>query len=878
MVANMDADTIRDQDLLREIDELRGADAERRKNLETLKRLHEITASPGEDGADPVDGIIQLGIETFGLPMGVIGRIDGDDYVVDRILGPEGAPPAGTIFRMQDTFCHHALEADGPIGIHHVGESHLSGQPCHRELGFEAYLGTPIYVDGKQFGTLCFASPTRREEPFNQSELSLLQLFASWIGGEFDRSSTLETLRGHLAALTQLHRITADQLAAPAENIRQIIDLGRDLFEMDMGIVGNVVENTYIFAHIYGPDGSPPAGTRLPMGDTYCQFAFNANGSVCIHNVQESDLAEEPCYEKLGLEAYIGTPVYVNGERYGTLCFASAEARPAPFSDSERSLIQLFASWVGGEILRGGTQAEMRESEQKYRAVTENAADAIFVTDTQGRFVEVNEAACNALGYTRDELLEKSIPDIQVGMPRSEMFAFMNNLKSGHASTTEGHHRRRDGSTLAVEIRASMIDWGGEPHALAIARDVTTRKQAENALSEAKDAAEKANIAKSRFLASASHDLCQPLQALNLFVAVLKKSQDEAKREEALAKLESSVGVLGDLLNALLDVSKLEADLVVPHQTTVSIRDLFDFGDEFATLAAARGVGFKILPSDLVIESDPDLLKSILRNLISNAIRYTKNGKILIGCRRRGDILRIEVHDTGIGIEPDKLRLVFEEFYQVENAARQHEEGLGLGLSIVERTARLLNHNVDVYSKPDIGSVFSVEVPLSTEDSAARIIEPAPDELSSGLLVAVIDDDAAVLSGLELLLEGFGCNVVTSDYSREPAIEDSELVEACRKSPDFILADYRLPGGETGITVIERLRESFNAPIPAILLTGEISKDFLVESRRHNIQILHKPVSAEQLQVVIDDITGTNPHTADPEATNVVPLHGIQRR
>ena len=312
-----------------------------------------------------------------------------------------------------------------------------------------------------------------------------------------------------------------------------------------------------------------------------------------------------------------------------------------------------------------------------------------------------------------------------------------------------------DGTVLSCINNATPTynDRGEKVGSIGLWTDISVIKAAQEKAEIAPRNAEEANESKSRFLASASHDLRQPLQALNLFVAILKTTKDPEKIVATADKLEGSINVLGSLLNALLDISKLEAGLVPVETTNLALSDVFDSIEEFSSIASLQALEFKIVPSALVVRSDRHLLESILRNLISNALKYTETGKILLGCRRRGDRVRIDVYDTGIGISPEHSDLIFEEFYQVDNNARNREEGLGLGLSIVRRTAELLGIEIDHKSILGKGSVFSVTLPLA-DQSLPQQSEKPPNSLdaTADSLVIIIDDDAAVLEGMELLL------------------------------------------------------------------------------------------------------------------------------
>ena len=278
-------------------------------------------------------------------------------------------------------------------------------------------------------------------------------------------------------------------------------------------------------------------------------------------------------------------------------------------------------------------------------------------------------------------------------------------------------------SVQSPEGERLYVQESGKPHFdkddqflgyRGVSRDVTQRWLAQEEILLAKEEAELADQAKSRFLASASHDLRQPLQALNLFVSALADLEDDPEKNNILERTQTSLDALASLLNALLDISRLEAGLIVPDKSNFGFGYISRLAEEFVPVAEAQGLSLRVVPSNLVLHSDPIMLETIIRNLLANALKYTDTGKILLGCRRRGDMVRIEIWDTGRGTPEAQRELIFEEFYQIGNEARDREKGLGLGLSIVQRTAILLGHPIQVRSELGRGSVFAIDVPWPT--------------------------------------------------------------------------------------------------------------------------------------------------------------------
>jgi signal transduction histidine kinase len=356
---------------------------------------------------------------------------------------------------------------------------------------------------------------------------------------------------------------------------------------------------------------------------------------------------------------------------------------------------------------------------------------------------------------------------------------------------------------------------------------------------------EMANLAKSRFLAAASHDLRQPLHALGLFVAQLRSRLDSPDRDRLLERIDASVAAMNELFNALLDISKLDAGVLSPNFTDFEVAELLDrIETTFAEAAHEKGLSLRVVASCAQVRSDFILLERVLLNLVSNALRYTARGGVVVGCRRRGCRLRIEVWDSGPGIAEHERRNIFHEFYQLGAAKGDRHTGLGLGLAIVDRLCGLLAHPIELDSIVGKGSRFAVTVPLAATDTQS--IEPTLGTTTrwSPQLIVVIDDDRLALESLAGLLGSWGHNVV-------PAASDcAALAElpSFGKTPDLIIADYRLAGGKTGIEAIEALRRALGEAVPAFLISGDTAPDRLRQARALGFHLVHKPVSPMALR------------------------------
>lgn len=375
------------------------------------------------------------------------------------------------------------------------------------------------------------------------------------------------------------------------------------------------------------------------------------------------------------------------------------------------------------------------------------------------------------------------------------------------------------------------------------------------ALAEQKARAEEANLAKSRFIAAASHDLRQPLHAQGLFLSELKVRSRHTPLAPIVQQLDASTEHMRHLFNSLLDLSKLDAAAVTPCVTDFALQPVFDqLMIDYAGRALDKELRFQVRQSSLIVRSDPLLLTRILRNLVENAVQHTISGGILLGCRRRQGQVVIQVCDTGPGIPSDLQGDIFREFYQAPASKSDASTGVGLGLAIVERLSGLLGHTVEVRSVVGKGSCFAIALPRSAQAvqmaQATRtppLATPVPDTLV-GRRILVIDDDPLVREAMTLLLAAWGCRVRTlATLSTKTSI--AKQIPA---PPDAIVADYHLAGNQNGIEMIRRVERHFERPIAALVITGETSPERLSAVMQSGLPVLHKPVAPEKLRETLN--------------------------
>lgn len=477
---------------------------------------------------------------------------------------------------------------------------------------------------------------------------------------------------------------------------------------------------------------------------------------------------------------------------------------------------------------------------------------------TDGALLWINPAVERMTGYAPQDCL--AMPDYPLSLVHREDRSKVEGLlaaarQGGSGNDVAFRIACKDGSVRwgAISWQPILDSGGARLGVRTSVRDITERKQAEDAVTDALAEAERANLAKSKFLAAASHDLRQPLQAASWFLAAIEREKGMA-RGELLASLRQCLDSTEDLLASLLDISRLDAGIVQPEITSFAAADLLEAVElDFASTAAEQGVELRVVLCSAFLRSDAILLRRIVENLVANALRNTPQGKVLLGARRSGAKLSIEIWDNGPGIPPDKQELIFEEFYQLENPERDRARGLGLGLSIVRRLARLLGHEIALRSTPGSGSVFSVAVPLSeavTEDSQA-----ADAPALGNRVIAVLEDDETQALGLEALLGSYGCTVVAG----ASAARVGERLLNRDLRPDAILADYRLRNGQTGVEEVERLCRMLRQRPPALLLTGDTEPARLGEVRASGLPVLHKPIRAEALLQALGDVLKQTP-------------------
>ncbi len=387
-------------------------------------------------------------------------------------------------------------------------------------------------------------------------------------------------------------------------------------------------------------------------------------------------------------------------------------------------------------------------------------------------------------------------------------------------------------------------------------KEIDERRRMETRLREAKREAEQANLSKTKFLAAVSHDLLQPLNAARLFTGALLERREPQANETLVRNVSNSLEDVENLLGTLVDISKLDAGVIKADIAPFALSELLDnLAAEYTELARSEGLELHFIGCSALVHSDIQLLARILRNLLSNAIRYTYSGRVVLGCRRQHQRLSVQVWDSGMGIAEERLEEIFQEFKRGDVQRRDQDRGLGLGLAIVEKIAGILGHRISVKSVPGKGSMFAVEVPLSATAPktlpAPSMSEPMLKRLQ-GARVWVLDNDAAICAGMRTLLEGWGCQVVTALSEQDLAGQ----VDNYHAEADLLIADYHLDNDQNGVDAVARINARRGRPIPALMITANYSNELKQQIREQGHTLMHKPVRPMKLKTAMSHLLG----------------------
>ncbi len=521
----------------------------------------------------------------------------------------------------------------------------------------------------------------------------------------------------------------------------------------------------------------------------------------------------------------------------------------------DRKRVLLMTEKVARELdMRKQAENQTADLYRFNEAILEKSPSGIAVYRKSGPCVMANDAYAKLIGATIEEVLKQDFRHNE-SWKRNGLLGFANQaFDTGETIRRDVEGITSFGKKVMLECIVASITISEQPHLLLIINDISDRAKAEHALTESIRQLEQKELAKTRFLAAAGHDLRQPVAAANLFIDALKLTEVTPRQTEIIRRLDQSMETFTGLLDALLNVSKLDAGIIKPEITSINVTEIFNWLEQnFAPMTRSKNLGFRLffpMNSSLVIRGDLGLIRSILMNLVSNAIKFTSTGGIMVSARRRGSDVLFQVWDTGMGIPAEYLEQIFDEFYQVNNPQRDRSGGLGLGLSIAKRALTLLHSKISCRSIIGRGSVFEFRLPLDASPEGIALLQLAnknspPDDFNTtfaqGKRFVVVEDDVLVAQAMLSWLESMGGIV------KHFACAEDALMHAETNLADYYIADFMLGGKLNGIQFLNRVRNNRGSPMSAVVVTGDTSKDFIRHAVKCDWPVLHKPINTQKL-------------------------------
>ncbi len=499
--------------------------------------------------------------------------------------------------------------------------------------------------------------------------------------------------------------------------------------------------------------------------------------------------------------------------------------------------------WPRGVML--GQSLREVHSEEHYRRLETYVERALSGESVTFEFPETN------INGQERYMLRSYVPNRLANGEVVGIFVLIRDITE-RRRTAEALHQAYQNLELRVRERTAELTTLNSQ----LLREIDERSRVESRLREAKLEAEQANLSKTKFLAAVSHDLLQPLNAARLFTSALLERREPVANALLVRNVSNSLEDVENLLGTLVDISKLDAGVIKPDIAPFALSELLEnLAVEYRQIAGSEGLALDFVACSALVRSDIQLLARILRNLLSNAIRYTPQGRILLGCRRRRQRLSIEVWDTGIGIAENKLEEIFQEFKRGDTQRPNQDRGLGLGLAIVDKIAGMLGHRISVRSRPGRGSVFAIEVPLA-QSAPKALVQPAMAEplleRLRGANVWVLDNDAAICAGMRTLLESWGCEVVTALSEEDLARQ----VENFHGEGDLLIADYHLDDDKNGVDAVAAINARRSSPLPALMITANYSNELKLQMRELGHTLMHKPVRPMKLKMAMSHLLG----------------------
>lgn len=784
----------------------------------TRTKLHEITAHLDLELDEKIGRLLELGTDTFHLPLGIVSRIDDDTYTVEHITGPDDAPPPGTTFLVGETYCIHTLSANGPVGFHQAGEDRRTRQhPCYKKFGLEAYIGSPLIVDGEHYGTLNFSGPEPRGHPFGDGDYSLIQLFAQWIGTEISRKHAEDVLR-----------VSEERLKLALE--------GTDDGLWDLNLISGEMYNSPRTERMFGYEPDEMAQTLLSW-----QKSIHPDDITDVRKAQKAHLlGKTPVYEmEYRVKTKDSSEIWILDR--GKVVEKSKSGKP------------LRAVGAYTDITaRKRAEDALRDSEVRMRALVDNIVDGIITVDEHGIVESVNPAVERIFGYSRNELVGDNVKVLVPSPHREAHDGYIGKyLETGEADIfgagREVEGLRKDGSTFPVELAVNEMFLDNKRMFTGIVRDITERKQVERL--------------KSEFVSSVSHELRTPLTSIRGALGLIVGGATGELAEKAMSLVDIAYNNsqrLINIVNDILDLEKIGSGRMEfrfgAHDVAVLVDGALQANKGFAD---EHGVKFELVecsaPSP--VRADDQRIAQVMANLLSNAAKFSPEGATVdIAVKEDDGTVRISVSDKGPGIPEEFHGRVFERFSQADSSDTRKAGGTGLGLSIVKAIVERHGGHVGFVSETGNGTTFFFDLPVMARlEDAKRDGKPEmpaigtadpghrPDIIGGRILICEDDPDVAQLLSMILGQAGMQTDVA----------HDAKAAKALLKKNryDAMTVDIVLPG-QDGISMIRELRKRKDTcDLPIVIVSGraEETRNQVETSTLGIVDWLSKPIDEERL-------------------------------
>lgn len=637
----------------------------------------------------------------------------------------------------------------------------------------------------------------------------------------------VDNLARQHAWLSSFHAITTDASATTDAKIRHLLELGLRTFGLDIAIVSRIRDEIYTVLHSAGT-GAPAPGSQFPLKETYCRHAMEINDAVGVEHVGKSFFNTLPCYEKFRLEAYLGVPLMVGLQRYGTLNFSSPRPRTAPFHDTELAMIRLFSEWIGNELSRATTLENLSRSELSLRSIVDNVIDGIITVNFQGTIQTFNPAAEHIFGYRTSEVLGRNVNMLMPEPYHTAHDGYLRRyMETGEAriigTGREVEGRRKDGSTFPLDLGVSEVKLEGERLFLGIIRDITERKRVERMQNE--------------FISTVNHELRTPLTAIQGSLALIVKAAPEQLPDKYKRLLDiafRNCGRLVRLINDILDMNKIQAGKMAFNLEQHDIMELVAqsveankaFADQFAVkIVVEQGT------DGAFVSVDGDRILQVMTNLLSNAAKFSPEaGTVMVKALRTGGMVKVAVSDQGEGIPSEFQDRIFERFSQADSSTTRKREGTGLGLAISKAIVEQHGGRIGFETEPGLGTTFWFELP-----------EPETDTRFPPVLICEDDADVADFIRAILEAEGVRCDVAATAEQAMTMLRETRYA--------MLTLDLLLPDRD-GLSVLHDIRSNEgtrNLPVVVISAKADERRDELEGDALEVIDWLQKPLDTQDL-------------------------------